>query len=126
MPTACGRRCSTTSDGRRVRRPQVRIRRTRRGRFELRLPPEERDVLRTLPGHLRELLATDDPSLARLRPPAYAEDPDAEAEYRRLVGDDLTAARLLALDVMERTVDARELDEEELAAWLGAITALRP
>ena len=108
-----------------MRRPQLRIRRTRRGRFELRLPPQERDVLRTLPGQLRDLLATDDPSLVRLRPPAYAEDPEAEEEYRHLVGEDLTAARLRALEVMERTVDARELDEEELSAWLGALNDLR-
>jgi hypothetical protein len=108
-----------------MRRPQPRIRRTRKGRFELRLPTEEREVLRTLPGQLRDLLATDDPSLIRLRPPAHPEDPDADAEYRALVGDDLTAARLRALDVMERTVDARELDEEELAAWLGGLNDLR-
>jgi hypothetical protein len=72
-----------------------------------------------------DLLETDDPSLARLRPPAYADDPEAEAEYRRLVEDDLTASRRQALEVMARTVDARELDQEEMAAWLGALNDLR-
>jgi hypothetical protein len=108
-----------------LRTPQARIRRTRRGRFQLRLPAQERDLLRTLPRQLVTLLGTDDPSLVRLRPPAYADDSAAETEYRRLVDDDLTTSRRRALEVMERTVDARELDEQEMAAWLAALNDLR-
>jgi Domain of unknown function (DUF2017) len=81
--------------------------------------------LRTLPGQLADLLDADDPSLRRLRPPAYADDPDAEAEYRHLVGDDLTSARRQALETMQRTIDATELTEDEMAAWLGALNDLR-
>jgi hypothetical protein len=81
--------------------------------------------LRTLPGQLADLLDGDDPSLRRLRPPAYADDPDAEAEYRHLVGDDLMSARRQALETMQRTVDATELTEDEMAAWLGALNDLR-
>ena len=47
-----------------------RIRRTRKGTFALNIPREERDALRSLPGQLRDLLATDDPALERLFPPA--------------------------------------------------------
>ncbi|HJP65028.1 MAG TPA: hypothetical protein VKA30_01840, partial [Actinomycetota bacterium] len=61
------------------------MRRTRRGRFELRLPREERDAIRGLPDQLRELLETEDPSLRRLFPPAYEDDVPKSEEYRRLV-----------------------------------------
>jgi hypothetical protein len=78
-----------------------------------------------LPRQLADLLDSDDPSLVRLRPPAYPDDPEANAEYRRLMGDDLTAARRRALETMERTVDAPEIDAEELADWMGALNDLR-
>jgi Domain of unknown function (DUF2017) len=95
------------------------------GRFRLRLTPEERDLLRSLPGQLRDLLPTDDPALRRLRPPAYRDDPEREAEYRRMVGDDLLRQRLATLEVMQSTIDADTLDEDQLAAWLGTLNDLR-
>ena len=103
----------------------ARIRRTRKGDFELRLPQAERDVLRTLPSQLRALLRTDDPSLERLFPPAYADDPRLEEEYRGLVREDLVSARQTSLDVMDATIDATRLDEEQVLAWLGALNDLR-
>ena len=53
-----------------------RIRRTRSGEFELRLPPDERDVLRSLPGQMRDALALGDadPAVARLNPSACPDD----------------------------------------------------
>ncbi len=104
---------------------QIRIERTGGGDFLLRLPEEERDVLRALPGQLRALLDTDDPSLARLFPPAYPDDPEADAAYERLVRNELLAGRLEALRVLEATVDSERLDEAELTAWLGALNDLR-
>jgi hypothetical protein len=107
----------------------ARIKRTRRGSFALRLPPAERDVLRTLPGQLRDLLTegepATDPDLRRLFPPAYPDDPERAAEFDGMVRDDLVAGRLRAIDVMERTVDAPRLTEDELADWLTAINDLR-
>jgi Domain of unknown function (DUF2017) len=102
-----------------------RVRRTGAGRYQLRLPPAERELLRQLPSQLRELLAGDDPSLRRLFPAAYPDDPQRDAEFRRLVHDDLVARRLAALEVVESTVDAREVDEEQLTAWMGALNDLR-
>jgi Domain of unknown function (DUF2017) len=101
------------------------VKRLRGGRFRLRLSPQERDLLRTLPAQLRELLPTDDPSIRRLHPPAYEDDADREAEYRRLVRDDLLRQRLENLEVMESTLDADSLDEDQLAAWLGTLNDLR-
>lgn len=102
-----------------------RIERQRDGTFRLRLPAEERDVLRTLPAQLRDLLTTDDPSLVRLFPPAYADDRDADDEYGALVRDELRQGRIDALRVVERTVDAERLDEAQLSAWLDALESLR-
>jgi hypothetical protein len=89
------------------------------------LTSEERDLLRSLPAQLRELLGSDDPSLRRLHPPAYGDDPEREAEYRRMVRDDLLRDRREALDVMESTIDADTLDRDQLGAWLGSINDLR-
>lgn len=102
-----------------------RIERQRDGTFRLQLPAEERDVLRTLPLQLRDLLATDDPSLVRLFPPAYADDRDADDEFGALVRDELRQGRIDALRVAEETVDAEQLDEAQLTAWLNALESLR-
>lgn len=129
MGDDAARRLTGRTEGRFALAPawnlQPRVRRTRRGDFQLRLPAGERELLRTLPGQLRELLATDDPALERLFPPAYPDDPERDREYRGLVRDDLVAGRLGSLEVMERTIDASRVDEDELVAWLGALNDLR-
>jgi hypothetical protein len=106
-------------------RSDRRIQRTRRGDFRVRLPASERAVLASLPSQLRDLLAGDDPALARLFPPAYADDPEADAEYRRLMHEDLVEGRLSSLDVLEATLSAERVTEDQLAAWLGALNDLR-
>ena len=105
------------------------IKRTRRGEFELRLDPKERDVLRGLPGQLRSLIEnedpTSDPAMARLYPPAYEDDPIRNLEYERLTGDDLTSKRLSSIDTMEGSIDADRLTEDQLLSWLGVLNDLR-
>jgi hypothetical protein len=105
-------------------RPKVE--RTRDGSFKLRLDREERDLLRTLPTQLQELLkdTPDDPSLRRLFPPA-SDDEEVETEYRRFMADDLRDRRLEATAVMAATVDAERLSEEEVSAWLSTLNDLR-
>lgn len=104
---------------------QRRVRRTRRGDFQLRLPSEERDLLRSLPGELRGLLSTDDPALSRLFPPAYPDDPAMNTDYGDLTRNDLLESKRSSLEIVEATVDAERLDEEEAVAWLGALNDLR-
>ncbi len=104
------------------RRP---IRRTRKGDFALSISSHERDVLRGLPGQLRELLATDDPALFRLFPPAYLENEELESEYKGLMADDLRDRHVAALATMAATIDEERLDEEQLSAWLTALNQLR-
>jgi len=103
------------------------IRRTRNGELQVRLSHDERDLLRSLPGQLRQLLADEpeDPSLRRLFPPAYTTDDDREAEYRRLMGDDLQERLLAALAVLEETAGAERLTEDQASGWLSALNSLR-
>jgi hypothetical protein len=95
------------------------------GTYAVSLEPYERELLRSLPGQLRDLLSTDDPSLVRLYPPAYVSDDEANDEYRRLTRGDLTSRRLEALDLLESTVDSERLTEEQLAGWMGVLNDLR-
>jgi Domain of unknown function (DUF2017) len=77
-----------------------------------------------------------DPVLDRLFPQAYMEpeDVDRDAEYQRLVHEDLLEAKLANLDVVTSTLDRGtvslrrwtiDLTEDEAAAWLGALNDLR-
>ena len=104
------------------------IRRTKDGAFEVRLPDEQRDVLRDVLSQLRAALegdATADPAFKRLFPVAYAQDPEHEAEYRALVGDELRTKRLAQVELVLATSRATRLTEEELVAWMGAVNDLR-
>jgi hypothetical protein len=101
------------------------VKRLRSGRYQLRLDSEERELLRGLPTQLRQLLGTSDPSLLRLFPTAYTDDPKREAEYQQLMREDLLERHRGALEVMEETIDAAELDEEQLVAWMKAVNQMR-
>lgn len=103
----------------------------------------EMALLAGLPDQIRELVTLDQGLVRdRLFPHAYLDPGEAEAEeeWQRLMHADLLKGKLDALDVFESTlrgagVGARgagnpgpvsvELDEEEVAAWLGALNDLR-
>ena len=103
-----------------------RIRRTRGGEFALRFPDGERRMLHDLPGQLRELLAeSENPQTTRLFPPAYTDDAPREEEYRVLARDELVAGRLAALELMESTIDAQRISEEQLLGWVSVFNDLR-
>ena len=91
----------------------------------MRLPAEERELLRSLPAQLREVMQTDDPSLRRLFPPAYPDDREADDEFRRLMREELLEGKLAALRIVEETADADHLTVEQLEGWLGALESLR-
>ncbi|MFP5321897.1 MAG: DUF2017 family protein [Acidimicrobiia bacterium] len=102
-----------------------RIKRLGPGRYRVTLPEAEQDLLRTLVPQLRDLLTTDDPSLTRLFPTAYADDPERDAGYHALVRDELLERRFAALDALESTIEGGEVDEEQLSAWMRALNDLR-
>ena len=102
-------------------------RRKRDGTVELLLGEGEREVLRDVFGQLRDALLADpdDPLLARLFPPAYADDPDKEAGFRALARDELLEQRLAALDEVEASLEAERLTPEQADAWARSLNALR-
>lgn len=105
-----------------LRRP---VKRSKSGRYQLRLSKDERDLLRSLPEQLNAILEEDDPRLRRLFPPAYADDPERDAEYQRLMREDLLDRHRAALETMAHTIDADSLDAEQLTAWLGTLNDFR-
>ena len=74
---------------------------------------------------LRVMLANHDPDTKRLFPTAYVTEPELDAEYHRMVGDDLLRGQLEALDTVERTIDGQVVDRDELDAWMRAINGVR-
>ena len=102
-----------------------RVKRIGPDRYRVDLPETERELLRGLAPQLRELLTTDDPSLVRLFPTAYPDDPERDAGYQALVRDELLERRFAALDVLEETIDGGELTGDELSAWMRSLNDLR-
>jgi hypothetical protein len=104
-----------------------RVRRNRKGDYEIRLPDEERSLLRTVIPQLGDLLDGDlaDPALRRLFPTAYADDPEKDIAYQRLVRDELADRRRAAARIMLDTIEARRIDEAQLYAWMSAVNDLR-
>jgi len=104
-----------------------RIARRRSGAYVLRLPSAERALVGRLVDQLRDVLlvGTDDPVTRRLFPTAYNEDAEKDREYQQLVRDDLLAGRLRALATVDETIEADELDEDQLTGWLTALNDLR-
>jgi hypothetical protein len=103
--------------------------RRKRGRFTVNLGTGERELLAELCRQSRELLEEEDPSsdpsIARLFPAAYKDDPLRSLEFETNLGDSPRAGKLAAIDTLERTVEASELTEEELLTWMGAVNDFR-
>jgi uncharacterized protein DUF2017 len=98
--------------------------------------------LEKLPGQLRGVLANPDFSskvIARLFPQAYRDDPEREAEFQRLLRDDLLQRKLEGVAAFERTLANRketrkllgfslvqvDLTGEELTLWMGFFHDMR-
>ena len=106
--------------------PRRRIQRGASGSVQLRLPGQERELLRGVCAEVRFLLDDDpdDPDLRRLFPPGHA-DPERAAEYQLLVREELLEGRARALAIVERTADRTTLDANEANAWLTALNDAR-
>ncbi|QBI18925.1 DUF2017 family protein [Egibacter rhizosphaerae] len=107
------------------------------GGLRVRLPPREYELLATLPERLHALLGdAGDPGgvRARLFPPAYPDDEEAEAEYRQLIGEPLAEEKRVVIEAFAGTLerasergDALELrlDGDEAESWLSALNDTR-
>jgi hypothetical protein len=103
--------------------------RRRRDRFVVGLGAGERELLRELCRQSRDLLESEDPSsdpsVARLFPAAYKDDPLRSLEFETNLGAGPRNRKLAAIATVERTVEASELSEEELLVWMGAVNDFR-
>jgi hypothetical protein len=101
------------------------VRALRDGGYRLELADAERELLLDLCSDLGGLIETRDDAVGRLFPPALRDDPEASAEFDRLVHGELASGRLEALETVRATIGAKRLDEAELEAWCGALNDLR-
>ena len=103
------------------------IKRRRDGRYVVRLDANARVVLANLAAQLPEALASRDPMVRRLFPPAYTSDDQtaAERDYRELVDAALVNHHTRSLETLMATAEADSLSDVEFGAWLDAIGSLR-
>ncbi len=82
-------------------------------------------------GELRALIdgPDDNELLRRLFPIAYPDDEEKEAEYQRLMREELVASRVAAIESVSRTLDPANakvlLDEGQTIAFMQSINAIR-
>jgi hypothetical protein len=118
------------------------ISKRKKGGWTLWFPAGEVTDLVKLPGELRKILQKPDFSdrlVARLFPPAYQDDPDAEAEYQHLLREDLLQRKLEGIEAFDRTLRKRrenrlpfglsmvevDLTDGDLTLWLGFLHDMR-
>ena len=101
-----------------------------RGGFAFNIGEDERQLVSRLLTELSQLLMGEsgDPRLVRIFPPAYhlADDAEADAEYQRLMREDLVASRLSGITTVTEALQAPgPVGEEAMIAFVQAINGLR-
>jgi hypothetical protein len=90
---------------------------------------EDADPLVALVGIDPEATTPADPALRRLLPDAYADDPDASAQFRRFTEMDLRTQKAAhaqrVLDDLERLGPEVMIAGEAIPAWLGFLNDTR-
>ena len=105
------------------------IERVRNG-FVFNIGNDERQLVARLLTELSQLLMGEsgDPRLIRIFPPAYhlANDAEADAEYQRLMREDLVASRLAGITTVNAALqEPGPVGEETMIAFIQAINGLR-
>lgn len=102
--------------------------RLKNGNYKIDLADDHRQLLTQLVEQLRDSLTTttDDANLRRLFPTAYNNDAKKDAEYQRLMRDELLESRLAAIDVTIKVIAQNdEISAEEIDAFTKSINSLR-
>ena len=102
--------------------------RLKNGNYKIELADDHRQLLTQLVEQLRDSLTTttDDANLRRLFPTAYNNDAKKDAEYQRLMRDELLESRLAAIDVTIKVIaQDDEINAEEIDAFARSINSLR-
>lgn len=96
------------------------------GRFRLVLDDDGRELIASLGPQLSDVLMSGDPELTgRLFPPAYPDDEEREAEFRRLMGDELLARRFDDLDQLRAAAESESMTTDELESFLRSVNSVR-
>ncbi len=110
--------------------------RRRGGGLDVTLTEPEADLLRSVVKQMESVLEAPEeiPDTTRLFPPAYLDDPDAQAEFARLMTSDLLDAKRRAVASTAVTLDRGErkrggwrttLSDDEAQAWLAVLNDAR-
>jgi hypothetical protein len=99
--------------------------------WRLNIGSDEQAIVRRLLLELRALLASSDddestptsPLLKRLFPRVYTDDEEKEAEYQRLMREELVTSRIFQIDAVIEMLDEAERDPNE-SLTEGRVTAL--
>lgn len=110
-----------------IRRAPVRA---RRNGYVVDLGAEETAVVRRLIAELRTILTDPGdqhrPILQRLFPVTHPDDPEAEAEYQRLMREELVASKLASFEIVDTTLAGDGLlDEGGMTAFMQSVNSLR-
>ena len=110
--------------------------RRRRNGVDVTLTEPEVSLLRAVAAQLESVLEAPEqvPHAYRLFPPAYRDDPDAQAEYARLTASDLADGKRAAVRSLIATLDRGSskrdawrvgLSEDESQDWLAVLNDAR-
>ncbi len=101
-------------------------------RYVIDIGEHETAAVSNLVSQLRDLLTepADDPEahalMVRLFPVAYPGDDEMEAEYQRLMRDELVQSKMAAFDIIDEALaDDEPIDEGHLIAVMQSINSIR-
>jgi hypothetical protein len=106
-------------------------------KFRLNFEPEERELLIRLLGEMKDLLTAEvtevtAPLLHRLFPPAFRDDPEKEAEYQRLMREELVTSRVVSVELVTAMLTAdpdtgrlTDLSKPDTMAFMQSLNAVR-
>jgi hypothetical protein len=97
------------------------------------LAPDVQAMLVHMFGELRDVLTTGDsnePTLQRLFPVAYHQDPESNEEYQRLMRSELVASRLAAISRAVEVIDTAQnqapiLTSGDMSQFMQSLNAIR-
>ena len=98
------------------------------GSFTLNLGEHEQQVILSFVDQLRQLVTgdVDDPRVRRLFPVAYAQDDEAETEYRRFMREELVTSRVAAIDQVTSFLSTQEpITAAQLNGLMMTVNGLR-
>ena len=107
--------------------------RAKGGGFSMRLNPEERSLVARLLDELAALLTEPaEPAMTeRLFPVVHPDRPEQEAEYQRLMRDELVASRLAGIATVKEVLAGQgngkkvTFSEDQLVAFMQALNSVR-